>query len=93
VNSASGKSSDQLFLLVVAIDSEVLFQSLISSFGLSITFGMISRCEVKLHVRRGSEGAEKVGYKFHAAIGSYVGGGHRAWRRHGEQRVVQVVET
>jgi len=33
-------------MLVVAIDSEVLFQSLISLFSLSITFGMISGSEV-----------------------------------------------
>src|SRR5882672_7081857 len=46
--------------------------SLISSFSLSITFGMIPRSEVKLHVQCGSEGSEKVGNKFHAVIGSDV---------------------
>jgi len=42
----------------------VLFQSLISLFGLSITFRMISRSEVKLHVQCSSEGLEEVGYEF-----------------------------
>jgi len=58
--------------LVVAIDLEVLFQSLISSFSLSITFRMISGSEVKLHVKCSSKGLEEVGYEFHTAIGSDV---------------------
>ena len=41
---------------------------------LSITFRMISRREVKLHVQCGSEGPEEVGYKFHTVIGSGVTG-------------------
>jgi len=60
------------YLVVVAIDSEVLFQSLIISFSLSITFRVISGSEVKLHVQRSSEGPEEVRYKFRAAIGSDV---------------------
>ena len=59
-----------IVLLVVAIDLEVLFQSLISSFSLSITFGMISGSEVQLHVQCNSEGLEEVGYKFCTAIRS-----------------------
>ena len=59
-----------IVLLAVAIDLEVLFQSLISLFNLSITFGMISRSEVKLHVQCSSESMEEVGYEFHTAIGS-----------------------
>jgi len=59
-------------LLVVAIDSEVLFQSLIRSFGLSITFRMISGSEMKLHVQCSSKGPEEVGYEFCTAIGSDV---------------------
>jgi len=55
---------------VVAIDSEVLFQSLIISFSLSIIFRMISISEVKLYVKCGSEGLEKVGYKFPTMIRS-----------------------
>src|SRR5882724_6870497 len=63
------KEFGPIILLVVTIDSEVLFQSLISSFGLSITFGVISRSEVKLHVQRSSEGPEEVGYEFCTTIG------------------------
>src|SRR5882724_2050830 len=61
-----------IVLLVVAIDSEVLFQSLISLFSLSIAFGMISRSEVKFHVQCSSEGPEEVVYKFHTMIRSDV---------------------
>jgi len=64
------KEFGPIVLLVVAIDLEVLFQSLIHSFSLSITFGMISRSEVKLHVQRSSEGPEEVGYEFHTVISS-----------------------
>src|SRR5882724_3630268 len=66
------KEFGPIILLVVAIDSEVLFQSLISSFGLSITFGVISGSEVKLHVQCSSKGPEEVRYEFRAAIGSDV---------------------
>src|SRR5882724_5374556 len=66
------KEFGPIILLVVAIDSEVLFQSLISLFGLSITFGVISRSEVKLHVQCSSKGPEEVQYEFRAAIGSDV---------------------
>src|SRR5882724_11068917 len=78
-------------LLVVAIDSEVLIQSLIILFSLSITFRMISRSEMKFHVQCSSKGLVKVGYEFCTTIGSDV-----AWDtmlgRSVEQRVVQVVE-
>ena len=40
-----------IVFLVVAIDLEVLFQSLIGSFGLSVTFRMVSRSEMKFHVQ------------------------------------------
>ena len=46
--------------------------SLISLFGLSLTFRMISRSEVKFHVQCGSEGPEEVGYEFHTMIESDV---------------------
>ena len=57
-------------MLIFAIDSEVLFQSLVCLFSLSITLGMISRSEVKLHFECSSEGPEEVGYEFRATIGS-----------------------
>jgi len=61
-----------IVLLVIAIDLEVLFQSLISLFYLSITFRMISGSEVKLHVQHSSERPKEVGYEFHAMIRSDV---------------------
>ena len=44
-----------IVLLVVAVDSDVLFQSLISSFSLSVTFRMMTGGEVKLHVKSEAE--------------------------------------
>jgi len=61
-----------IFLLVVAIDSEVLFQSLISFIWFVHHLRMISGSEVKLHVQCSSEGPEEVGYEFHTMIGSDV---------------------
>ena len=40
-----------IVLLIVAIDLEVLFQGLVHVFSLSVTLGMITRGEVKLHVK------------------------------------------
>ena len=40
-----------IVLLIVAIDSEVLFQGLVHAFGLSVTLGMITGGEVELHVK------------------------------------------
>ena len=53
---------EPIVLLVVAVDSDVLFQNLISLFGLSIrlTFRMITRGEVKLHVESKTERSEEV---------------------------------
>ena len=39
-----------IVLLVVAEYLQVLFQGLISPFHLSVTFGMVSRGEVELHI-------------------------------------------
>jgi len=54
-------------LVVVAIDSKVLFQSLISSFSLSITFGMISGSEVSFMSHAVPRDRE-VGYEFHTPL-------------------------
>jgi len=56
-------------LLVIAIDLEVLFQSLVHLFSLSISFGMISGGEVEFHVKCGAEGLEKMWDKLHVVIG------------------------
>jgi len=54
----NGRSSTNC-LVVVAIDSRYCFQSLISSFGLSVTFRMISGSEMKFHVQCGSRDQKK----------------------------------
>ena len=39
-----------IVLLVIAIDSNVLFQGLICSFGLSVSFGVITGGEMEFHI-------------------------------------------
>ena len=46
-------------LLVIAVDSEILFQSLVSAFGLSIALRVVTRGEVQFHVQDFSEEMEK----------------------------------
>ena len=58
-----------LTLLVVAVYSEILFQCLVGAFGLSITFRVISRSEVKSHVESFSERSEEVQDKLRSAVG------------------------
>jgi len=55
-----GVAGRTIVLLAFAVDSEVLFQSLISSFGLSITFGMIAQGKMKLHVKSKAKGLKEV---------------------------------
>ena len=59
-------------LLIIAIDSNVLFQGLIHSFGLSVGFGMITGGEMGFHIESCSERSEEVGYKLRASVGSDV---------------------
>ena len=47
-------------LLVVAVESEVLFKGLVDALRLAITFRVVSRREMKFHVERSSEGAEEM---------------------------------
>jgi len=54
--------------LGVAIDLEVLLQSLNHLFGLTITFGVISRSEMKPHVKCSPEGMEEMGHKFGSMV-------------------------
>jgi hypothetical protein len=58
-NLVSGSRSDHV-LLVVAIHSEVLFQSLIYTFSLTVAFGMISRGEMQCHVECLPKGPKEV---------------------------------
>jgi len=61
-----------IVLLVIAIDSNVLFQGLIRSFSLSISFGVITGGEMELHIQSCSERPEEVGYKLGASVRSNV---------------------
>ena len=45
-----GKKFGPIILLVVAVHTDVLFQCLVSAFGLSIAFWMISQGKVKFHI-------------------------------------------
>ncbi len=48
-----------VLLVVAAVDTEVLFQGLVDTFGLSIAFRMISGGEVKVHIESFAEGTEE----------------------------------
>ena len=60
--------------MIVAIDSEVLFECLVGTFSLSISFGMISGGEVKADTEEFAKSLEEVVNKFGAPIGSDMGG-------------------
>jgi len=61
-----------IVLLIIAIDSNVLFQGLICLFGLSVGFRMITRGEMELHIQSCSKRLEEVGYKLGALVGGNV---------------------
>jgi len=61
-----------IVLLIVAIDSNILFQDLIHLFSLFISFRMITRGEVEFHIQSCSERSEEVGYKLGASVRSNV---------------------
>ena len=55
-----GQKAGPVVLLVIAVYPEVLFKGLISALSLPITFRMIARCEVQLHVKGHAQGLEEV---------------------------------
>jgi len=59
-NLVSGEEARPVVLLVIAIDPDVLFQGLISVLSLPVTFQMISRGEMQLHIQCHAEGPEEV---------------------------------
>jgi hypothetical protein len=67
---SEGKERRPVVLLVVAEYMEVLFECLIESFSLSVSFRMIARGEVNLHVQRLSEGSEEAGNKLGSVVAS-----------------------
>jgi hypothetical protein len=68
------KEFGPVILLIIAKDSQVLFKSLVSTFGLAITFRVISGGKMQSHVQSFSEGPEESGDKFGATIGGNMGG-------------------
>jgi hypothetical protein len=67
---SKGKERRPVVLLVVAEYTEVLLECLIESFSLSISFRMIARGEVNLHVQRLSKGSEEAGNKLGSIVAS-----------------------
>ena len=67
------KEIGPVVLLVVAVGAEILFQSLVRAFGLTIAFGVISRGEVESDVEGFGEGTEEVGDELRSAIGGDMG--------------------
>ena len=60
-------------LLIVAVDSKILFQGLVYTFCLSVAFRVVTRGKVQFHVQSLSKGSEKSRDKFGAMIRSNVG--------------------
>jgi hypothetical protein len=54
--------------LVVAVATDVLFKRLVNPFRLTITLGMVSRSEVKIHVESFAETPEEVRHKLGTSI-------------------------
>ena len=67
------KEIGPVVLLVVAVGAEILFQSLVRAFGLTIAFGVISGGEVESDVEGFGEGTEEVGDELRSAIGGDMG--------------------
>ena len=59
-NPSPTRMTGDVVLLVVAVDSDVLLQSLVRSFHLSISLWVVSGSEMKFHVECNSKGPEKV---------------------------------
>ena len=61
-----------IVLLVVAVNPDVLFQCLISGFGLSVAFRMVTGSEMKFHIESFSERPEEMRDELHSAVGGDV---------------------
>ena len=56
-------------LLIIAVNPDVLFQSLICVFSLSVAFRMVTGGEVKLHIESFSERPEEMQDELHSTVG------------------------
>ena len=63
------KKSTPIVLLVVAVYVEILFQSLVGAFSLSVAFWVICGSEMKSHIESFSKRSEEVPYKFCSMVG------------------------
>src|ERR1700720_2105527 len=68
------KESFPVILLVVAVHTQILFQSLVCLFGLSIAFRVISRSKVKLHIQSLSERSEEMENELGSVVGCDMSG-------------------
>ena len=66
------KKFGPIVLLIIAVYLEVLFQCLVGVFGLSVSFWVISRSEMKLDVESFSERSEEVRDELHSAVRGHV---------------------
>ena len=66
------KKLSPVVLLVVAVNPDVLFQCLISAFGLSVTFRMVTRGEMNLHIKSFSERPEEMRDELRFVVGGDV---------------------
>jgi len=63
-----------IVLLVVTVDLEILFESLVHPLGLTISLWVITRGEMQGHSECFSEGAEEVGDELQTSVGGDMGG-------------------
>ena len=64
---------EPVVLLIVAVDLDVLFQGLVSALGLTVTFRMVPRGKVQLHVQGRAKRSEEVRDELRTPIASYMG--------------------
>ena len=62
------KKTGPIVLLVVAISTKILFESLVNTFSLTIAFRVVPGGEVELHVKEFSERPEEPGDELRATI-------------------------
>ena len=62
------KKTGPIVLLIVAIGTEILLESLVNTFSLSVAFRVVPGGEMELHVKEFSECPEEPGDKLRATI-------------------------
>ena len=72
MQTSPGEEPRPIVLLIVAIDVSILFQGLICTFSLSISFGVVTGGEMEPHIQGCSKRSEEVGYKLRTMAGGEV---------------------